>query len=108
MNVRMPLSSNGTGPSVGRGNDVETDARRVPRKTGSALFHRPLITPNPTTIQRFIRRYPANATRLLVVRNHHNRPVGTTTSTAPKPKALVPSGYRRFTVTRTDVTTTLR
>jgi len=56
MNVRMPLSSNGTGPRVGRGNDVETDARRVPRNTGSVLFHRPLIRPNPMTIQRFISR----------------------------------------------------
>src|SRR5437016_8918647 len=98
MNVRMPLSSNGTGPSVGRGNDVETDARRVPRNTGSVLFHRPLIRPKPTTIQRFISRKPANATRLLVDQNQHNRVVGRTTSTAPKPKAIVPSGLRCVTV----------
>src|SRR5438105_15931571 len=104
MNVRMPLSSNGTGPSVGRGNDVDTDASRVPRKTGSVLLHRPLIRPNPTTTQRFISRYPANATRLLVVRNHPCRAVGTTTSTAARPKALIPSGYRRFNVIRTHVT----
>ena len=94
MNVSKPLISKATDPMTGFGNDVDTDAKNVPRKSRKPLFQRPFIRPKPTTIQRVTSRYPPSAALLRLFRYHRSSAVGMVASVAPSARAPGPSTYQ--------------